>query len=72
MIGFLKDELHRKGIFSIDDVELGDWLTTHGANPTTLTCPIVRGLYDNIFAYEGGDLRRRTPLTPSDGNRSSR
>jgi uncharacterized protein with NAD-binding domain and iron-sulfur cluster len=55
MIGMMKDETRTKGIFSIDDVELTDWFVKHGANPVTLTCPLVRALYDNIFAYENGD-----------------
>ena len=58
MIGMLTDETRTKGIFCIDDVELSAWLTSHGVNPLTLTSPIVRALYDNIFAYENGDVTR--------------
>ncbi len=58
MIGMMRDETRTNGIFSIDDVELTDWLVKHGANPVTLTCPLVRALYDNIFAYENGDRNK--------------
>lgn len=56
MIGMLTDQCRVNGIFSIDDVELSAWLTSHGASPVTLGSPIVRALYDNIFAYENGDV----------------
>ena len=56
IIGLLRDQVRSKGIFSIDTYELSDWLTRHGANPLTLTCPLIRSLYDNIFAFENGDV----------------
>src|SRR5262249_24272699 len=37
---------------------LSAWFTKHGVNPITLTSPIVRALYDNIFAYVGGDVNK--------------
>ena len=58
IIGLLRDQVRSKGIFSIDVYELSDWLTRHGANPLTLTSPMVRALYDNIFAYENGDAAK--------------
>lgn len=58
IIGMLRDQVRSKGIFSIDMYELSDWLTRHGANPITLTCPLIRSLYDNIFAYENGDAAK--------------
>ena len=58
IIGQIVDNVHRDGIFSIDDVELTPWLTKHGASPLTLSSPLMRALYDNIFAYEGGDRRK--------------
>ena len=50
--------MRSKGIFSIDNYELSDWLTRHGANPLTLACPMIRSLYDNIFAFENGDVEK--------------
>jgi uncharacterized protein with NAD-binding domain and iron-sulfur cluster len=58
IIGLLRDQVRSKGIFSIDTYELSDWLTRHGANPLTLTCPLIRSLYDNIFAFENGDVEK--------------
>jgi len=58
MIGMLVDECRTKGIFSIDDLELSAWFTKHGANPITLSSPIIRALYDNIFAYVDGDVNK--------------
>jgi uncharacterized protein with NAD-binding domain and iron-sulfur cluster len=57
-IGMIQDRVYMNGIFSIDDVELSDWLTKHGSHPITLTSPLVRALYDNIFAYENGDVSK--------------
>ena len=58
IIGAIRDQVRRKGIFSIDAYELSAWLTRHGANPLTLTCPMIRALYDNIFAYENGEVSK--------------
>jgi uncharacterized protein with NAD-binding domain and iron-sulfur cluster len=58
IIGVLRDQVRTKGIFSIDVYELSDWLTRHGANPVTLGCPLIRSLYDNIFAFENGDVSK--------------
>ena len=40
---------------SIDHLDYGEWLAKHGAAPETLQSPIVRGMHDLTFAYEGGD-----------------
>jgi uncharacterized protein with NAD-binding domain and iron-sulfur cluster len=42
----------------IDHLDYRDWLTRHGATPETIDSPIVRGMYDLTFAYEGGDRSR--------------
>lgn len=42
----------------IDHLDYRDWLATHGASPETIDSPIVRGMYDLTFAYEGGDRNR--------------
>ena len=46
------------GFAAIDDLDFRDWLAGHGASPETLSSPLVRGMYDLVFAYEGGDPRR--------------
>jgi hypothetical protein len=42
----------------IDHLDFREWLARHGAAPDTLDSPIVRGMYDLTFAYEGGDRAR--------------
>ena len=42
----------------IDHLDYGEWLAKHGAAPETLESPIVRGMHDLTFAYEGGDHSR--------------
>jgi uncharacterized protein with NAD-binding domain and iron-sulfur cluster len=43
---------------SIDDLDFREWLARHGASPETLESPLVRGMYDLVFAYEEGDRDR--------------
>ena len=47
------------GYERIDHLDYRDWLTRHGAARETIDSPIVRGMYDLTFAYQGGD--RATP-----------
>lgn len=42
----------------IDHLDYREWLARHGAAQETLDSPIVRGMYDLTFAYEGGDRSR--------------
>ncbi len=42
----------------IDHLDYREWLARHGAAPETLESPIVRGMYDLVFAYEDGDKSR--------------
>jgi uncharacterized protein with NAD-binding domain and iron-sulfur cluster len=46
------------GFAAIDHLDFREWLAGHGASPETLDSPLVRGMYDLVFAYEGGDQRR--------------
>ncbi len=46
------------GFAAIDHLDFREWLAGHGASPETLSSPLVRGMYDLVFAYEGGDPRR--------------
>ena len=43
------------GYERIDHLDYRDWLTRHGAARETIDSPIVRGMYDLTFAYQGGD-----------------
>ena len=46
------------GFAAIDHLDFREWLAGHGASPETLGSPLVRGMYDLVFAYEGGDTER--------------
>ena len=46
------------GFAAIDHLDFRDWLASHGASPETLDSPLVRGMYDLVFADEGGDPER--------------
>jgi uncharacterized protein with NAD-binding domain and iron-sulfur cluster len=46
------------GFAAIDHLDFRDWLARHGATADTLDSPLVRGMYDLVFAYESGDHRR--------------
>jgi len=46
------------GFAAIDHLDFREWLDGHGASPETLDSPLVRGMYDLVFAYEGGDPER--------------
>ena len=55
MDGLLTDP---DGFAAIDHLDFREWLAGHGAAPETLGSPLVRGMYDLVFAYEGGDQKR--------------
>jgi uncharacterized protein with NAD-binding domain and iron-sulfur cluster len=46
------------GFAAIDHLDFRQWLAGHGATPETLDSPLIRGMYDLVFAYESGDVRR--------------
>ncbi len=58
--GIVADGLLTKpeGMRSIDHLDYRDWLRAHGAHPATVDQAIIRGMYDLVFAYEGGDPAR--------------
>ena len=57
--GVIEDRLIERGFDSINDEDLREWLSRHGAQPITLTeGAFVRALYDMAFAYEDGDVTR--------------
>jgi hypothetical protein len=60
MLGALRDGLFapEPDFTRIDDVDCREWLTRHGAHAQTLESPLMRGLYDLVFAYEDGDTSR--------------
>ncbi|WP_188791466.1 NAD(P)-binding protein [Ornithinimicrobium pekingense] len=59
LLGMLADGLlSGQGYERIDHLDYREWLALHGAAPTTLDSPVVRGMYDLALAYEGGDRSR--------------
>jgi uncharacterized protein with NAD-binding domain and iron-sulfur cluster len=46
------------GFAAVDHLDFREWLAGHGASPETVDSPLVRGMYDLVFAYEGGDPGR--------------
>jgi uncharacterized protein with NAD-binding domain and iron-sulfur cluster len=46
------------GFAAIDHLDFREWLAGHGAGPDALQSPLVRGMYDLVFAYEEGDPQR--------------
>lgn len=50
VIGILDDDLLNRGFDSVNDLEFRTWLTTHGAQAVTLTGPMVRSFYSQVFA----------------------
>lgn len=46
------------GFAAIDHLDFREWLARHGARDETLDSPLVRGMYDLVFAYESGDPAR--------------
>lgn len=50
--------LEGDGFSKIDHLDFREWLSDR-VDPTTLDSPFIRGLYDLVFAYEGG--RRDRP-----------
>ncbi len=59
VVGMVVDGLVTSGTYAaIDHLDYREWLVQHGAAQETLDSPIVRGMYDLVFAYEGGDKSR--------------
>jgi uncharacterized protein with NAD-binding domain and iron-sulfur cluster len=66
MIGVLEDGVLEHGFDAINDVDLAEWLSRHGATELTIgrtpaeRAPMLRAIYDLAFAYEDGDINRPT------------
>lgn len=57
LVGIVGDRLLLRpdGLAAIDDLDYRQWLRRHGAAAETLDNAIIRGMYDLVFAYRGGD-----------------
>jgi uncharacterized protein with NAD-binding domain and iron-sulfur cluster len=47
-----------KGLDAINDIEYREWLRKHGATNTALESRFLKGIYDFVFAYEGGNQKK--------------
>ena len=56
--GMLVDGVVQRGLDAIEGEEFSRWLERHGASRLSLESAPVRGLYDLVFGYEGGDPTR--------------
>ncbi|ADV67833.1 acetoacetate decarboxylase family protein [Deinococcus maricopensis] len=57
--GMLRDGVVTGGFDVINDIDFKDWLRKHGASERySVDSAPIRGFYDLVFAYEGGDYGR--------------
>ena len=55
IIGFIEDNLLERGFYTINHLDLHQWLKKHGASQTTLDSGFVMTHYDEVSAYVDGD-----------------
>jgi uncharacterized protein with NAD-binding domain and iron-sulfur cluster len=57
LFGIMTDGLltRPEGFGAINHLDYREWLLAHGIDPAALESPILRGMYDLVFGYEGGD-----------------
>jgi uncharacterized protein with NAD-binding domain and iron-sulfur cluster len=60
LTGVVRDGLmtNPDGFSTIDDLDFTERLAKQGATSETLASPLVRGMYDLVFAFEDGDRSR--------------
>ena len=60
LVGVMVDGLltNPDGFGAINHLDYREWLLGHGMDPASLGSPILRGMYDLVFGYEGGDPAR--------------
>lgn len=56
--GLVHDRALLFGLDVLDAWDLREWLTRHGARPSTVNAPFIKAWYDLAFAYEQGDTSR--------------
>jgi uncharacterized protein with NAD-binding domain and iron-sulfur cluster len=59
-VGLYRDRvlLDRKGLDALNDMDYREWLLKHGATKTAVDSRFITGIYDLVFAYEGGNRAR--------------
>lgn len=59
MKGMFEDGVFKHGFDVINDIDFRDWLRKHGGDEQfCVDSAPVRGFYDLVFAYEGGDFKK--------------
>ncbi len=58
VVGLIEDDVLHHGWGALDRWDLREWLARHGANETTTESGPLRGIYDLVFGFVGGDVRR--------------
>lgn len=59
LTGMIEDDVFEEGFDVINNIDFRAWLKKHGANEEySLNSAPVRGFYDLVFAYEGGDFNK--------------
>jgi uncharacterized protein with NAD-binding domain and iron-sulfur cluster len=56
--GMLKEGVVTRGLDCLDGVDYIEWLESLGTTPLTLGSAPIRGFYDLVFAFEGGDVAK--------------
>ncbi len=56
--GLIADDVISNGFDSIDIYDGREWLAKHGCHDISYNSSMVRGMYDLVFAYERGDLKK--------------
>ena len=58
IIGFIEDNLIESGLYSINHLDLRQWLEKHGASETTINSRFVLAHYDELISYFDGDMQK--------------
>ena len=58
IIGFIEDNLLQRGFYTINHLDLCQWLKKHGASEITLDSGFVLTHYDEIIAYRNRDIHK--------------
>lgn len=57
--GMIADDVYSNGFGYLNQWDFREWLTIHGANQKyTVDSAPIRGFYDLVFGYEGGDFSK--------------
>lgn len=55
--GIVVDDVARKGFDQLDEMDLREWLHSHGAGPVALDSDSLRVAYESIFAFSRGSYQ---------------